>query len=293
MDRAEVPSHHPRTLERRALGPYSVSPIGFGAMRLAGPNVFGPPADRGEAVALLRDAVDNGVNHIDTAEYYGPTVVNELIREALSPYPSDLVLVSKVGAARGTRGEIFAYDRPDQLRRGIEDNLKTLGVDSLGAVNLRLMRASEPTGLFDDQLAAMVAARDDGLIGAMGLSNVSRAQLVHALDSVEVACVQNAFHPADRSSDAVLEACTHRDIAFVPFGPLGFGSASVLASPALLRIARRLGCTPAQACFAWELAAAPNILLIPGTASRRHLQENLAASEVRFGPDDFREISQL
>jgi pyridoxine 4-dehydrogenase len=275
------------------LGPYSVSPLGFGAMRLAGPNVFGPPADRADAVALLRDAVDSGVDHIDTAEYYGPTVVNELIREALSPYPPDLVLVSKVGAGRGEMGEIFAYDRPDQLRRGIEDNLKTLGVDRLAAVNLRLMRASAPNVLFDDQLAAMTAARDDGLIGAVGLSNVSLAQLQHALEFVDVACVQNAFHPADRSSEPVLQECTRRGIAFVPFAPLGFGSDSVLANATLARVASRLSCTPAQACLAWALAAAPNIVLIPGTASRRHLQENLSASEVRLGPDDFHDISRL
>ena len=226
-------------------------------MRLAGPNVFGPPADRADAVALLRDAVDSGVDHIDTAEYYGPTVVNELIREALSPYPPDLVLVSKVGAGRGERGEIFAYDRPDQLRRGIEENLRTLGVDGLAVVNLRLMRASAPNALFDDQLAAMIAARDDGLIGAVGLSNVSLAQLQHALEFVDVACVQNAFHPADRSSEPVLQECTRRGIAFVPFAPLGFGSDSVLANATLARVASRLSCTPAQACLAWELASRP------------------------------------
>jgi aryl-alcohol dehydrogenase-like predicted oxidoreductase len=156
----------------RSLGPYSVSPVGFGAMRLAGPNVFGPPADRGEAIALLRDAVDSGVDHIDTAEYYGPTVVNELIREALYPYPPDLVLVSKVGAARGARGEIFASDDPGQLRSGIEDNLKTLGIERVPVVNLRLMWSSPPDGLFDEQLGAMIAARDEGLLGAVGLSNV-------------------------------------------------------------------------------------------------------------------------
>ena len=211
-------------------------------MRLAGPNVL-PPADRAGAVALLREAVDSGVDHIDTAENYGPAVVNELIREALSPYPPDLVLVSKVGAERGKRGEIFAYDRPDQLRRGIEDNLKTLGMDSIGAVNLRLMRASAPNALFDDQLAVMTAARDDGLIGGVGLSNVSHAQLQHALEFVEVACVQNAFHPADRSSEPVLEECLAEasrsspshllDSVLLPCWPIRRWRASRAASAAL------------------------------------------------------------
>jgi pyridoxine 4-dehydrogenase len=275
------------------LGPYSVSPIGLGAMRLAGPNVFGPPADRGEAIALLRDAVDRGVDHLDTAEYYGPVVVNELIREALHPYASELVLVSKVGAARGSRGEVFAEDEPQQLRRGIEDNLRTLGVDMLAVVNLRLVRASPPDAFFDDQLQAMVSAREDGLIGAVGLSNVSLAHLQHALRFVEVACVQNAFSPTDRTSGTVLEECTRRGIAFVPFAPLGFGSASVLADPTLGRIATRLGCTSAQACLAWELAIAPNILLIPGTSSRQHLDENLAALRVSLDADALRAITNM
>lgn len=220
-------------------------------------------------------------------------MVNELIREALSPYPPELLLVSKVGAARGRNGEIFADDQPEQLRRGIEDNLKTLGVEMLAAVNLRLMRASPPGAFFDDQLGAMMAARDDGLIGAVGLSNVSLAHLQHALEFVEVACVQNAFHPADRSTEPVLEECTRRSIAFVPFAPLGFGSTSLLASPGLANVATRLGCTPAQACLAWELALAPNILLIPGTASRHHLHQNLAASRVRLDADALREISDM
>jgi pyridoxine 4-dehydrogenase len=262
-------------------------------MRLAGPNVFGPPSDRAAAIALLRDAVENGVDHIDTAEYYGPTVVNEIIREALHPYPPELVLVSKVGAARGKNGEIFANDEPWQLRRGIEDNLKTLGVDMLAAVNLRLMRTSAPDALFDDQLGAMMAARDDGLIGAVGLSNISLSHLKHALEFTEVACVQNSFHPLDRTSEPVLEECTRGSIAFVPFAPLGFGSTSLLAHPTVVSVATRLGCTSAQVCLAWEVATAPNILLIPGASSQHHLRENLAASRVRLDSDALREISQI
>jgi len=293
MGNESTPTSISSQAEKRSLGPFAVSPIGLGAMRLAGPNVFGPPADKGEAIALLRDAVEKGVDHFDTAEYYGPVVVNELIRAALYPYPADLVLVSKVGATRGSRGEIFAADNPQELRRGIEDNLRTLGVDRLAVVNLRLMRASPPDALFDDQLQAMVSARDDGLIGAVGLSNVSPAHLLHALRYVDVACVQNSFSPADRTSGIVLEECTRRGIAFAPFAPLGFGSTSVLANPTLARVATRLGCTPAQACLAWELAIAPNMLLIPGTASRDHLNENLAAIRVSLDADAIRAICNI
>jgi pyridoxine 4-dehydrogenase len=262
-------------------------------MRLTGPNVFGPPADSPAAIALLREAVAYGVDHIDTADYYGPRVVNDLIREALHPYPPGLVLVSKVGAARGPKGEIFPYDEPDQLRRGIEDNLRSLGVEMVPVVNLRLVRASAPNAFFDDQLEAMIAARDDGLIGAVGLSNVSRAQLQHATKSVDVACVQNAFHPADRSSEPVLEECTHQGVAFVPFAPLGFGSTALLTNPTVARVATRLHCTPAQVCLAWELAIAPNVLLIPGTASPVHLRENLAVAGVNLDAEAFRDLSDL
>jgi aryl-alcohol dehydrogenase-like predicted oxidoreductase len=208
-------------------------------MRLAGPGVFGPPSDRREALLLLREVVDSGVNHIDTAEYYGPHVVNELIREALCPYPPDLVLVSKVGAARGKAGETFAYDEPAQLRSGIENNLRTLGVESLSVVNLRLMRDASDT-FFEDQLAAMTAARDDGLIGAVGLSNVTLRQLTFALRLTDIACVQNPYNLANRTSQPVLTECAQRGIAFVPFAPLGSGSPSVLDSQQLRQVAARL-----------------------------------------------------
>jgi aryl-alcohol dehydrogenase-like predicted oxidoreductase len=244
--------------------------------------VFGPPADRREALRLLREVVDSGVNHIDTAQYYGPDVVNELIREALSPYRADLVLVSKVGAARDDRGGIVGYDEPAQLRAGIEDNLRSLGVETLPVVNLRLMRTGGPDAFFDDQLAAMMTARDDGLIGAVGLSNVTLGHLHHALRFTEVACVQNPYHLANRSSQPVLDECARRQIAFVPFAPLGSGAGSVLDSPALRQVATRLGCTPAQVALAWALDAAPNVVLIPGTASSSHFKENLAASAVRL-----------
>jgi len=279
--------------EERRLGPFSVSALGLGAMRLAGPNVFGPPANWDEAIAVLRAAVESGVNHIDTAQYYGPVVVNELIRDALHPYPPELVLVSKVGAQRGRRGEIFADDQPDRLRQGIVDNLQTLGTNSIGVVNLRLMRESAPDSFFDDQLNAMIAARDEGLIQGVGLSNVSIAHLRHAVAFTEIACVQNSFHPADRTSQPVLEECARRSIAFVPFAPLGFGSSSLLRNSTLARVAARSACTPAQACLSWELAIAPNVLLIPGTSSLEHLHENVAAAHVRLDDHALEEISRL
>lgn len=279
---------------RRTLGPYRVNPMGYGAMRLTGPGIFGPPSDPDDAILLLREAVDAGVDHIDTAEYYGPHVVNELIRKALHPYPPGLVLVSKVGARRDDHGGIFAYDQPAQLRRGIEENLRTLGLEPLPVVNLRLMGGSRPDSLFDDQLAAMVQACDDGLIGSVGLSNVTVPQLLHALRLTDIACVQNAYHPADRRSQQVLEECLRRGIAFVPFAPLGSGArrtGSVLDSPAILRVAVRLHCTPAQVSLAWALHRAPNMLLIPGTASRAHLRENLAAVAVRLDEHALSELS--
>jgi pyridoxine 4-dehydrogenase len=266
--------------DRRELGRYLVAPIGFGAMRLAGPGVFGPPSDPDEARLLLREVVDSGVNHIDTAHYYGPGVVNELIRECLHPYPNDLVLVSKVGARRDHRGGISGYDRPEQLRLGIEENLRSLAVDSLPVVNLRLMRAGPPDQFFDDQLGAMIKARDDGLIESVGLSNVTLDHLRRAVRITEIACVQNPYHPANRVSQPVLEECRSRRIAFVPFASLGSGASAILGSVAVKTVTARVGCTPAQAVLAWALSSAPNVLLIPGTSSRAHFRDNVAASSV-------------
>src|ERR1700729_448803 len=185
--------------QRYRLGPVTVSRIGFGAMQLPGPGVFGPPKDRGQAIAVLRRAVELGVDHIDTAQYYGPDVANELIRAALYPYPEGLALVSKVGARRDESGAVLRYDEPAQLRQGIEDNLRSLAVDHLAAVNLRLMDDAEPGQRFGDQLAAMVKARDDGLIGGVGLSNVTRDHLLHALSVTDIACVQNPLNLPDRA----------------------------------------------------------------------------------------------
>lgn len=272
-------------MQRYALGTVTVSRIGLGAMQLPGPGVFGPPRDRTQALAVLRRAADLGVDHIDTAFYYGPGVANELIREALYPYPEGLALVSKVGARRDSSGGWQRADRPAELRQGIEDNLRSLRVGQLAAVNLRLIDGAGPDGRFDDQLAAMVAARDAGLIGGIGLSNVTRGHLLRALEHTDIACVQNPMNLADRSSLPVLEECDSRGIAFVPYFPLGSGFARdnpVLGNPQVVRAAQRLGRSPAQIALAWLLGLRPNVLLIPGTSSVRHLEENLAAADIEL-----------
>jgi pyridoxine 4-dehydrogenase len=286
-----MPSHLPvadhRGMEprRHDLGPATVSRIGFGAMQLPGPGVFGPPRDRAAAIAVLRRAVELGVDHIDTAEYYGPGVANELIRSALHPYPAGLALVSKVGARRDASGGVLRYDRPAEIRQGIEDNLRSLDVDHLTVVNLRLMDDAPPDQYFDDQLAAMAAARDEGLIGGIGLSNVTPGHLRRALASTDIACVQNLLNLADRRSMPVLEECHASGIAFVPFFPLGSGFARgspVQASPAVTATAARLRCTPAQVALAWLLDLRPEVLLIPGTSSISHLEENMAVADVEL-----------
>jgi aryl-alcohol dehydrogenase-like predicted oxidoreductase len=281
-------------MQRYPLGGFSVSRIGFGAMQLPGPGVFGPPRDRDEALAVLRRAAELGVDHIDTAQYYGPDVANELIRAALFPYPDSLALVSKVGARRDRSGGWLPYNEPDQLRRGIEDNLHTLGAGQLAAVNLRVMDGAMPDQRFDDQLAAMVQARDEGLIGGVGLSNVTREHLLHALEHTQIACVQNPLNLADRASMPVLRECSSRGIAFVPFFPLGSGFARanpVLGNEQVISIAGRLGRTPAQVALAWVLDLAPNVLLIPGTSSTAHLEENLAAGDVVLDEDARRQLA--
>ena len=276
-----------------ALGPWRVHRAGYGAMQLAGDGVFGPSRDRDEALRVLRAAVAAGVDHIDTAQYYGPGTVNKLIREALYPYPDTLALVSKVGARRDQAGGWLPYNEPDQLRAGIEDNLRTLGVGQLAAVNLRVM-GDEPDRRFDDQLAAMIQAREDGLIGGVGLSNITLERLRRALGRTSIACVQNPLNLADRSSMPVLRECAARGIAFVPFFPLGSAFAPenpVLGNPDVRATARRLGATPAQVALAWTLGLAPNVLLIPGTSSVPHLEENLAAADVTLDEQAQRELT--
>jgi pyridoxine 4-dehydrogenase len=274
-----------RGTQRYLLGSAEVSRIGFGAMQLPGPGVFGPPRDPDAAIAVVRRAAALGVDHIDTAQYYGPDVANELIRAALYPYPEGLALVSKVGARRDESGGVLRYDRPTQLRQGIEDNLRSLAVGHLAAVNLRLMDNVKPDQQFDDQLAAMVKARDEGLIGGVGLSNVTHDQLLHALSVTDIVCVQNSMNLADRASMPVLEECHARGIAFVPFFPLGSAFAQgnpVLGDPRVIVTAERLGHTPVQVALAWLLSLRPNVLLIPGTSSIHHLEENMAVANIEL-----------
>jgi pyridoxine 4-dehydrogenase len=278
------------------LGRCSVARIGFGAMQLPGPGVFGPPRDRDEALAVLRRAVELGVDHIDTAQFYGPDVANELIREALYPYPENLALVSKVGGRRDDTGAWLPVAEAADLRRDIEANLLTLGVDQLAAVNLRLFESDGPDELFDDQLSVMIQARDEGLIGGIGLSNINREHLLHALERTEIACVQNAFNLVHRESAAVLEECAARGIAFVPFFPLGAAFMQpnpVLGNALVQEIAERLGRTAAQVALAWSLSVAPNVLLIPGTSSVRHLEENLDVASIELDDESREQLTAV
>jgi aryl-alcohol dehydrogenase-like predicted oxidoreductase len=274
--------------------------VGFGAMQLPGPGVMGPPRDRDEAVGVLRRAVELGVNHIDTAQYYGPDVANDLIREALHPYPDDLVLVSKVGAVRDERGGWPPAQRPDQLRQGVEDNLRSLRVEQLGAVNLRLLTAAElPDGVepvpLEDQLAEMVKLREEGKIAGVGISNATADQVGTAVELAGIACVQNPFSLVDQHDAPVLDRCTAAGIAYVPFFPLGSafpGLPKVPDDPAVQRVADRVGATAAQVGLAWLLARADNVLLIPGTSRLAHLEENLRVGDLRLSESDLQELSR-
>jgi pyridoxine 4-dehydrogenase len=274
-----VTGNGPELGGRFALGPWRVHRAGYGAMQLAGDGVFGPPRDRDEALRVLQAAVAAGVDHIDTAQYYGAGTVNELIRAALHPYPDALAIVSKVAAGRDADGGL--------LRQGIEDNLGTLGAGQLAAVNLRVPDPAQAPGQrFDAQLGALVQAREEGLIGGIGLSNVSRRHLLRAVAQTEIVCVQNLFNLADQRSLDVLTECGARNIAFVPFCPLGRPGEErrrLLADPVLTGLAARLDATPVQVALAWLLDLAPHILLIPGTRTRAHLAENLGAADVRLG----------
>jgi pyridoxine 4-dehydrogenase len=279
---------------RYRLADKAVWRVGYGAMQLAGDGVFGPPRDRDEAIAVLRAVVDAGVDHIDTAQYYGPGVVNELIRDALHPYPDGLALVSKVAARRDDAGAVLAYDEPDQLRAGIHDNLTTLGVEQLTAVNLRVMDKAVPDQRFVDQLGALIAARDEGLIAGIGISNVTHRHLLRALEITDIVCVQNAYNLANRSSTPLLNECAARGIAFVPFCPLGWPKTQheeIRTNPVVASVAASRSATPAQVALAWLLAIADNVLLIPGTGNRCHLAENLAAGSLSLREDEVAALS--
>lgn len=257
--------------------------MGFGAMQLPGPGVMGPPADRDEALRVLRSAVDLGVDHIDTAQFYGPDVANELIADALYPYPEGLVLVSKIGARRDDDGNWHPAQRPEELRAGVEANQRSLRLDQVPVVNLR--RHPDSDVPFDEQIDAMLAMCADGHIGAVGLSNVTLQQYRTARDRAAVACVQNAYNVTQRDDQALFDQCRHDGVPYVPFFPLGsaFGATNpVLGAPEVRAAADALDATPAQVALAWLLAQAPTVLLIPGTSSLVHLHENVAAAALRL-----------
>ncbi len=274
------------------LGSRTVKRLGYGAMQLAGPGVFGPPKDHAAAVAVLREAVASGVNHIDTSDVYGPHVTNQLIREALAPYPDDLVIVTKVGARRGEDKSWNPAFSREELTQAVHDNLRNLGADALDVVNLRVMFAHHPAeGSIEAPLAVLAELQRQGLVRRIGLSNVTPAQVAEGRRVCEIVCVQNHYNLAHRTDDALIDDLARDGIAYVPFFPLG--GFSPLQSSTLSGVAARLGVTPMQAALAWLLRRAPNILPIPGTSSVAHLQENLAAAGCALPDDAARELDSV
>jgi len=267
-----------------ALGDRSVNRMGYGAMQLAGPGVFGPPKDRNVAIAVLRAAAARGVNHIDTSDFYGPHVTNQLIREALHPYPDDLVIVTKVGAVRGSDASWIHALTPADLTRAVHDNLKNLGLDALDVVNLRVGGVHEPNeSSIAQQFETLAELQRQGLIRQLGLSNVTPAQIREARGIAKVVCVQNHYNLVHRADDALIDELAGSGIAHVPFFPLG--GFTPLQSATLSQAAAQIGATAMQTALAWLLSRAPNILLIPGTSSLGHLGENLAAAALTLPPD--------
>lgn len=263
-----------------SLGNRPVRRLGYGAMQLAGPHVFGPPKDPQAALAVLREAVELGVNHIDTSDYYGPHVTNRLIREALHPYRDDLTIVTKIGARRGDDGSWLPAFSPKELEQAVHDNLRNLGLEVLDVVNLRAMfdMFQPAEGSLEAQLTTLAELRQRGLIRHIGLSNVTHNQVEEAQRIVPIACVQNMYNLVHRQDDPLIDALADKGIAYVPFFPLG--GFTPLQSDALSAVAAQLGATPMQVAIAWLLQRAPNILLIPGTSSVTHLRENLAAASL-------------
>ena len=285
------------------LAGHQIARIGYGAMQLPGPGVWGPPRNRNAALSVLRRAIELGINHIDTAQFYGDGVSNELIHEALYPYPENLVLVSKVGAKRDDHGGWIPAQHPEQLRTGVEANLRSLAVEQINVINLRVMDKfnngtpipTEKLANLEDQLAEMVKLRDEGKIGGIGLSNVSIEQLRQALPA-GIACVQNAYSVLDRSAEPLLNLCINHNIVWVPYFPLGSafpGIAKVSEAPEVIQIASKLDATPAQVGLAWLLAHATNILLIPGTSNLEHLAENVAAGDVSLDDESMNILNRL
>jgi pyridoxine 4-dehydrogenase len=275
------------------LGNRAVKRLGYGAMQLAGPGVFGPPRDHEAALAVLRAAVDAGVNHIDTSDFYGPHVTNRLIREALSPYPDDLVLVTKIGAKRGNDGSWNPAFSAAELEQAVKDNLQNLGLDVLEVVNLRMMFDihSPAEGSIEEPLMALAKLQQQGLVRHIGLSNVTEAQVIEGRNICEIVCVQNQYNLAHRDDDALIDTLAADNIAYVPFFPLG--GFSPLQSSALSEVATALGKTPMQVALAWLLQRSPNILLIPGTSSVAHLHENLDVADLVLDAEHLRTLDAI
>jgi aryl-alcohol dehydrogenase-like predicted oxidoreductase len=275
------------------LGDRTVNRMGYGAMQLAGAGVFGPPKDREQAIAVLREAVASGVNHIDTSDYYGPHVTNQIIREALAPYPDDLVIVTKLGARRGADASWIPAMEPDELAAGLHDNLRNLGLEAMEVVNLRIVGSLHgPTeGSIARQVEAMAGLQRQGLIRHLGLSNVTRKQVEEAQTLAPVVQVQNQYNLVHREDDELIDWLAEQGIAYVPFFPLG--GFSPLQSDELAAIAAEIGATPMQTALAWLLQRSPNILLIPGTSSLRHLRENLAVADVKLSEDVIERLNAI
>ena len=275
------------------LGDRTVHRLGYGAMQLAGPGVFGPPRDRDAAIAVLREAVASGVDHIDTSDAYGPHVTNQIIRAALHPYPKDLVIVTKVGAERGPQGSWDAAMSPRAISSQVHENLSNLGVETLDVVNLRAMfdTMGPAEGSIEEPLAALVDLQREGKVRHIGLSNVTAKQVEEGRAMASIVCVQNHYNLAHRTDDALIDNLAAAGIAYVPFFPLG--GFTPLQSATLSGVARGLAVTPMQVALAWLLRRAPNILLIPGTSSRGHLRENLAAAEILLPPEAMKALGQL
>ena len=275
------------------LGERNVKRLGYGAMQLAGPGVFGPPKDRDGALAVLREAVAAGVNHIDTSDFYGPHVTNQLIREALHPYPQDLVIVTKIGARRGADGSWNPAFSTEELTSAVHDNLRNLGLEALDVVNLRLMfdRHGPAEGSIEAPLTALAALQRQGLVRHIGLSNATARQVADGRAITDIVCVQNQYNLAHREDDRLIDDLAAAGTAYVPFFPLG--GFTPLQSTALSDIAERLGATPMQVALAWLLQRAPNILLIPGTSSTGHLRENLAAADLKLPSETVRVLDQI
>jgi aryl-alcohol dehydrogenase-like predicted oxidoreductase len=267
------------------LGDRTVRRIGYGAMQLAGPGVYGPPKDRGAALAVLREAVASGVNHIDTSDYYGPHITNELIRAALHPYPADLAIVTKVGARRGADASWIPAFTPEEVTQQVYDNLRTLGVDAIDVVNLRsIFDVHGPAeGSIEAPLTALAALQSKGVVRHIGLSNITPTQLAEGRRICKIVCVQNHYNLAHRSDDALIDELARDGTAYVPFFPLG--GFSPLQSSVLSDVAQRLGATPMQVALAWLLRRSANILLIPGTSSVAHLRENLDTARLQLPAD--------